>query len=91
MAFGEASDADAEAARIGMGAGVIKLLNKADEIGGVLEVVVFMAVVFEVARGIASEGEDVRDAGLGVAFEDVVDIFFLMADAGEVGAGIEGV
>jgi hypothetical protein len=89
VAFGEAGDADAEAARVGMAAALVELADEAHEVGRVLEGVLVAVVAGEVARRVAAEGEDVADAGLGVAFEDGLDVRLAVADAGEVGIGIE--
>src|SRR6185295_9123002 len=93
VAFGETGDADAEAAGVGVSAvrgAVVEFFDEADEVGGVLEGVFCAVVVGVVARGVAAEGEDVGDAVGGVAFEDGGDFGFGVADAGEVGHGVEG-
>lgn len=85
MAFREACDADAEAPGVWVDSGLVELADEADEVGGVAEIAVGPVVVRPVARGVTAEGEDVRDAGLGVAGEDFPDFVLVVADAGEVG------
>lgn len=73
VAFGVAGDTDVQ-----MGEA---LADETDELGGVSEVGA-TGIDFGV---VSAEGEDVSDAELGVALEDVVDFGVGGADAGEVG------
>ncbi len=89
VSFGEAGDADAKAAGVGVPA---ETADEFDKVDGVAECV-FGAVVGDGCGGggggVAAEGEDVGDAFGGVASEDFGDVGFGVADAGEVGDGIE--
>lgn len=49
-----------------------------------------MVVVGLIFWGVATEGEEVADPSEGVGFQDGKDFFFGVADAGEVGDGVEG-
>ena len=72
-----------------MVAGLREILDKADEVGGMLEGIVSLVVVFEDAGWVAAECKNVADTLLGVAGQDRLDVGLLVANAGEVWNGIE--
>jgi len=86
VTFGKAGDANAEAAGIGMAA---EFFDEGDEGGGLGKNVARVVVIGLVAWRVTAEGEDVADPGGGVAFEDGGDFGFVVADASEVGNGVE--
>jgi len=67
MAFGKSGNADAEASGVRV---AFEISNKPDEARRLREDVSRMVVVRLVVRGISAQGEDIADAGSGVALED---------------------
>ncbi len=89
VSFRKSGHADAEAAGIGMAAGVIKTFDEFHKIGGVGEGIVGTIVVGVIARGVTAQREDIADSCGGVAGEDFIDFLLAVTDACEVGNGIE--
>ena len=67
-----------------MNVGVVVFWGGIHQIAGILKGIVRFLVDRQVARRIAPQRQDVRDVVLGVALENLPDIRFAMADAGQV-------
>jgi hypothetical protein len=88
MAFRETGHTDPETAAIGMRAGFVEFANELHQIDRVLEDVGGFVVDASVGR-IATQGENISDAGLGVAPQNRFDLAVLVADASEVRDRVE--
>ena len=83
MPFGKAGHADPETAATRMRARFIESANKLHQIDRVLEGVARL-VVGHSPRPVTPERENVSNLRLGVSPQDRFDLFFLVADAGQV-------
>src|SRR5260370_28439387 len=83
MSFRESGHANAKAGRIWMCARFVESSNKLYQVDRVLKRVPRF-VIRNVLRPIAPERENVSDRRLGVSKQNVFDLFFIMADAGQV-------
>ena len=83
MAFRETGHADPETAAIGMRAGFIESANELYQIDRMLKRIARF-VVGNFARSIASERENVSDRRLGISKQNRLDLFLVVADAGQV-------
>ncbi len=86
VTFGKSRYADAKSSLVGMAG---EFFDEANQINGLRESIAGVVVVGLVARRVAAEGEDVADSSGGISFENCRDLCFGMANAGEVGNGIE--
>src|SRR5437588_7185073 len=88
MSFRETCHADSESARIWMCARFVESPNKLYQVDRVLKRV-SRFVVRNLLRPITPERENVPDLRLGVSSQHAFDLFFIMANAGQVRYCIE--
>ena len=72
-----------------MRAAIVIPTDVADEVRTLDAEVGAVIVIGTIARSITTQGKDVADAEPGVVVKDLIDVFALMIDAGEVRDGIE--
>jgi len=88
--LGKSGHAGPKSTGIRVGAGTIEGTDGADEVNRMGEVIVGVVVGSSAPRGISAQGQQIGDSGPCIAPEDLVDFPGSVADARQVGNGIEG-